>query len=91
MSGIAWTDPARDQLADIYVATPAPEREELVQVVLGAERELASNPMFAGESRGENVRVLLAPRLTFFYILVQGGGVQIYRVRPSRRRWKDAE
>ena len=91
MNPVIWLDEARDRLADIYVATPAPEREELVRVVLDVERELATNALFVGESRGERHRVIMAPRVTVFYTLLRGGGAQIYHVRPSRRRWKDAE
>lgn len=91
MREVEWRNRARDQLADIYVDTPAEEREELIRIVLQVERELAANAETAGESRGEDQRVYFAPRITVFYELMPGSVVQIFRVRPSKRRWTDTE
>jgi hypothetical protein len=82
-----WTEKARDQLADAWVAATPDERDLIEQVVLSAERDLRDNPLGVGESRGGPYRVLMRPPLTFWYtVSPDGTRARIFRVlRPHRR------
>lgn len=89
MSSVTWTDEGYDQLADIYVTTPAPDRNDLVSVVSRIERILTENAQFEGESREGNQRVYIHSPLAVTYALISYGPVLIMRVRSSRPRRKD--
>lgn len=82
---ILWTETARDQLADLYVACPIDEREELIQIIGIVEQLLLKNGNIIGESRGGSHRVFFAPRITVFFSLLNTGDIEIFRVRSSRK------
>lgn len=86
MSDPEWTERARDQLADIWVAATPDERDEIERVVIAAERELKRGPLAVGESRSGRLRTLLRPPLTFWYaVLPPDNRVRIVRVLRPRR------
>ncbi len=81
---VVWTDPALDQLADIYVQRPLPEQRALAQTVERINRELEDDPSSYGESREGNVRVWFTGPLVVTYRLEPGGAVRVGRVAPNR-------
>jgi plasmid stabilization system protein ParE len=89
MSAVTWSDQAREELADIYVALPSHERPALVHAVGQVEAALSVNAQFEGESRSGNQRVCFYSPLAVTYALLPGGGVRIVRVRSSRFRSAD--
>jgi plasmid stabilization system protein ParE len=87
MSAVAWTERARDGLADIYVqATPA-EPDDIEAAVLALERDLAADPLGVGESRAGRLRFEVRTPLAFWFSVSPAADrVRIVRVRPSRRK-----
>lgn len=84
MSVVIWTDRARDQLADVWVAATPAERAVIEPLVLKLERDLAADPDEVGESRQDELRVVMRALLVIWFE-VQPGRVRIVRVtRPKR-------
>lgn len=86
MSSLEWEEAARDELADIWVAATPAERADIEQVVIAAERDLKNDPLDVGESRYDNVRVLIRDPLTFWYdVSPSGDHVRIVHVHRHKR------
>lgn len=81
-----WTDEARDELADIWVAATVEERTEIERAVLRADRLIVADPTGAGESRGGNARVVIVPPLTVWYRVERGPRGLVFGVRRPQSR-----
>lgn len=81
---VVWTDPALDQLADIYVQRPLPEQRALAATVERINRELADDPTTYGEARDGSVRVWFTGPLVVTYRVEAGDVVRVGRVALNR-------
>jgi plasmid stabilization system protein ParE len=85
VSEIKWTDRARDQLADIWVAATPAERIAFEGMILQLERDLADAPFEVGESRAGSIRVVVRSSLVVWFD-VSASKVRGFRVtRPHRK------
>ena len=85
MSEVAWTDAALDQLANIYVASAAGERNRLVAAVEEIDRRLGGNAPLEGESRGGNSRIYFHDLLVVLFTVAPHSPVMVAGVRPNKR------
>lgn len=81
-----WIDAAKDDLADLWVAAPPDERDEIERAVLRENRLLADDPENEGESRPGNARVLIVSPLTIWYRVQPGPQARVFGVRRFRKR-----
>lgn len=81
-----WSDSAYDDLADIWVGATLDERTEIERAVLRANRVIGEDPTGAGESRGGNVRVVIAAPLTVWYRVQTGPRGLVFGVRRPQPR-----
>ena len=79
MNDVEWTDTARDQLADIWVAAASAERIRFEANIVLFERLLAEDPLAIGESREGSSRVAVVLPLVYWFS-VESNAVRIYRV-----------
>lgn len=76
---VTWTDEASDQLCELFMAVP--NRSELSRVVNAIERHLALRPDEVGESRDEDLRVVMESHIgILFEILPNDCMVQILHI-----------
>lgn len=70
MFTVTWTQPARDQLAGIWIASDSAERHRITDYMAEVDRNLRANADRIGESREPGVRILveksLGPRISSF-------------------------
>jgi hypothetical protein len=84
MFTLNWEGMALDQLADVYVAATAEERERIAVEALNAR--LRADPLAVGESRVGGFRITFVPRLTILlHVSEASRTVRVIRLRPSRR------
>jgi len=86
MNDVEWIDAALDQLADIYVATAAGDREGIVSAVEEIDRVLGQNGQIEGESRGGYHRIYFHDLLVVFFAIVPHAPIQVTGVRSNRRK-----
>jgi plasmid stabilization system protein ParE len=86
VSDVDWTDRARDQLADIWVAATPKERVAFEGAIGRLERDLSEAPLEVGESRAGSVRVVIRSLLVFWFDVAPR--VRIFRVTRFRRKVK---
>ena len=76
---VTWTDEARDELCELFMAVPF--RSELSRVVNTLESELARRPESLGESRESNIRVLMGSHFgLMFEVLPDDCLVQVLHI-----------
>ena len=85
MNFLEWTNKARDQFADIWVAATLAERNVIEPLVIQFERDLRDNPMLIGESRIGSLRIVFYLPLVVWYH-VNGNRVRIVRITRPRQR-----
>jgi hypothetical protein len=62
---VTWTVAARDLLAELWLS--ASDRDAISRAAADIDRNLLLQPWEAGESRAEDLRVLIAPPLGVYY------------------------
>jgi plasmid stabilization system protein ParE len=58
---VVWQPSAQDELAELWYS--AADRSAVTRAAAEIDRVLAINPSEAGESRGEDLRILIVPPL----------------------------
>ena len=82
MYDVLWREDLLDQLADLYVAVTAPERERMARGVQGLNRRLKDEPLEVGEGRPDGFRVVFTPLLFItFYVDEEGRVVRVSSIR----------
>ena len=85
MNDVVWSDESLDQLAAIYIAAAAGERDDLAHATDAIDHTLAESGETAGESRGDNGRVYFHPMLVVSF-QVDGTVMRVTEVRANRPR-----
>ena len=86
MFTVAWSDEAKDQLAEIWLNSNATVRREITTYTAELDRNLRANADRIGESREPGIRVLAEATLGIeFRISVPDRFVSIGRVWRIRR------
>ena len=81
---VIWSDDALTELDAIWEASP--DQEGVEQTATRVETELEFVPLEAGESRDENIRVLIKhPLVVWFRIVERLREVQVLHVRSTKR------
>lgn len=62
---VTWTDEARDELCELFMAVS--NRSELARIVNALEGELARGPENLGESRDSTVRVVMESHIGLMF------------------------
>jgi hypothetical protein len=87
VNAVVWRNKALDELADIWVRTPAAGRPAIEAAVERIKRLLRDDPAAQGESRGGAWRVMFEPPLgVTFHVDDAAGVVTVARVRLLRSR-----
>jgi hypothetical protein len=85
MNDVSWTDEALDQLASIYLAAEASERNDITNVTAAIDAVLAAEGESVGESRGANGRIYFHAMLVVLFA-VEPGRIVVTEVRTNRPR-----
>jgi hypothetical protein len=80
---VVYRPSANDELANIWM--DALDRQAVSQAANSIEKQLGSDPLLAGESREENMRVIIEPPLAIHYDVVPDDKlVTVWYVREWR-------
>lgn len=85
MNEVEWTENARDQLADIWIAATPAERIRFEGVLLCLAKDLVDDPLEVGESRSGSVRVVVRSSLVIWFN-ASSVRPRIFRITRSRQK-----
>jgi hypothetical protein len=90
MLQVVWLQEAINDLAEIWNQGDSTLRQEVTKAANTVDQTLRVDPFGSGESREEERRVMFAPPLGVSFKVDRDSGtvlvVQIWRIRPPRRR-----
>ncbi|HET6573737.1 MAG TPA: hypothetical protein VFG68_09065 [Fimbriiglobus sp.] len=83
MFEVSWSDPALEELADVYVGVDPTARQVIAAAVGMLNARLADDPMAEGESRGRETDrvVFLGPVRVWAEVNVPARTVRVYRFK----------